>query len=45
MDGQVPFVGKVLHLIFNMDKMVGQEFEAGLADLKSLTEKSPSPTG
>jgi len=45
MDGQVPLVGKVLHLIFNMDKMVGGDFEAGLADLKALTEKSSSPTG
>ena len=45
MDGQVPFVGKVLHLIFNMDKMVGGDFETGLADLKALTEKASSPTG
>jgi hypothetical protein len=45
MDGNVPFVGKVIHLIFNMDKMVGQDFEAGLAALKALTEKSSSPTG
>jgi hypothetical protein len=42
MDGGVPFVGKVIHLIFSMDKMVGQDFEAGLADLKALTEKSSS---
>jgi hypothetical protein len=45
MDGEVPFVGKVLHLIINMDKMVGQEFDAGLADLKALTEKATTPTG
>jgi carbon monoxide dehydrogenase subunit G len=45
MDGGVPFVGKVIHLIFNMDKMVGQDFEAGLADLKALSEKTSSPTG
>jgi hypothetical protein len=42
MEGGVPFIGKVIHLIFNMDKMVGRDFEAGLADLKALTERSPS---
>jgi carbon monoxide dehydrogenase subunit G len=45
MDGEVPLVGKVLHLFINMDKMVGGEFEAGLADLKTLAEKSSPPTG
>jgi carbon monoxide dehydrogenase subunit G len=45
MDGGVPFVGKVIHLIFNMDKMVGQDFEAGLADLKTAVERSASPAG
>jgi carbon monoxide dehydrogenase subunit G len=44
-DGQVPFLGKVIHLIFDMDKMVGQDFEAGLADLKATAERSSSPTG
>jgi hypothetical protein len=42
MDGDVPFVGKVIHLIFNMDKMVGGDFDAGLAQLKTLAESSPS---
>ena len=36
---------KVIHLIFDMDKMVGQDFEAGLADLKATAERSSSPTG
>jgi hypothetical protein len=40
MDGGVPLVGKVIHLIFNMDKMVGRDFEAGLAELRTLTERS-----
>jgi hypothetical protein len=39
MDGDVPFVGKIMHLVFNMDKMVGREFEAGLADLRAMAEK------
>src|SRR5262249_62431710 len=45
MDGEVPLVGKVIHLFVNMDRMVGSEFEAGLADVKSLAEKSPPAAG
>jgi hypothetical protein len=32
-------MGKVMHLFMNMDKMVGKDFEGGLANLKRLTEK------
>jgi hypothetical protein len=39
MDGDVPFVGKIIHLFVDMDKMVGQEFAAGLADLKAQAER------
>ena len=39
MDGPMPFVSKVMCLFFNMDKMVGTDFEAGLASLKALAEK------
>jgi hypothetical protein len=39
MEGAVPFIGKVLHLIFNMDKMVGGQFERGLTDLKAIAER------
>ena len=35
MDGDVPFVGKLIHLFIDMDRMVGQEFAAGLAELKA----------
>jgi len=28
-----------VHVIFNMDRMVGQDFEAGLANLKALAER------
>ena len=42
MDGSVPFVGKLIHLVLNMDKMVGREFETGLADLKVLVERQAS---
>lgn len=39
MHGPLPFMGKVMHLFMNMDKMVGKDFEGGLANLKRLTEK------
>jgi len=39
MEGAVPFVGKVLHLVFNMDKMIGGQFEKGLAELKTIAER------
>jgi carbon monoxide dehydrogenase subunit G len=38
MIGQVNFLAKAFHLFMNMDKMVGGEFEKGLADLKSAVE-------
>jgi hypothetical protein len=45
MEGGIPFVGKLIHLIFSMDKMVGTDFETGLADLKSLAENLSSSKG
>lgn len=39
MNGRVPFMAKLMHIIFNMDKMVGSDFETGLANLKSIAEK------
>ena len=38
MTGDVPYFAKIVHLFFDMDSMVGKDFEAGLASLKSLTE-------
>ena len=40
MHGPVPYVSKILHMFFNIDKMVGGDFEAGLASLKAVAEKS-----
>ena len=40
MDGGVPLVAKVLHLFVDVDSMVGGAFEQGLADLKSVAERS-----
>jgi hypothetical protein len=41
--GPNPYLAKVMQLFFNMDKMIGKEFETGLANLKTLTEKRPGP--
>lgn len=40
MQGATPFIGKVMGVIFDMDKMVGGDFEAGLAELKTLAERA-----
>ena len=39
MRGPTPFMMKIMHLFMNMDKMVGKDFERGLANLKSVVEK------
>ena len=39
MDGKSPFVAKIMHTVFNMDRMIGKDFEAGLANLKAIAEK------
>jgi len=39
MHGENPFLGKVVQVFISMDKMVGSDFEAGLAALKKLAEK------
>lgn len=39
MHGPCPFVGKVMGLFFDMDKMIGKDFEDGLANLKAQAEK------
>ena len=39
MQGPAPYVAKIMHVFVNMDRMVGADFEAGLANLKSVAEK------
>jgi hypothetical protein len=39
MNGRQPYMFKVMSLFFSMDKMIGKDFETGLANLKSITEK------
>jgi|tagenome__1003787_1003787.scaffolds.fasta_scaffold20664861_2 hypothetical protein len=41
MHGPVPYFAKIMHLFIDMDRMVGGEFEAGLASLKAIAEKTP----
>jgi uncharacterized protein YndB with AHSA1/START domain len=40
MSGERPYIGKVMDVLFNMDRMVGGKFEEGLAKLKALVEKA-----
>lgn len=39
MQGACPFMGKVMGTIFNMDRMVGGDFETGLKDMKAAAER------
>lgn len=39
MFGPSPYLSKLIGLVFNMDRMVGGQFETGLVNLKSITEK------
>jgi hypothetical protein len=39
MQGPSPYITKVIQVFCDMDGMIGKEFEKGLADLKTVTEK------
>jgi uncharacterized protein YndB with AHSA1/START domain len=39
MTGSSPFMFKVMGLFTNMDKMIGKDFEAGLANMKAAAER------
>ena len=38
MEGQNTFIAKAVHMVMNMDKMVGGQFEKGLAAMKTAAE-------
>lgn len=38
MSGKNNFMGKAFCMVMNMDKMIGEQFEQGLANMKSLVE-------
>jgi hypothetical protein len=39
MFGPTPFIGKILHVFMDFDDMVGEDFAAGLAKLKLVSER------
>lgn len=39
MRGPMPYMSKLMSIFFNMDRMIGKDFEDGLANLKRTTEK------
>ena len=42
MDGKNNFISKAMTLFMNMDKMIGKDFEKGLADMKKVAEAAPA---
>ena len=43
MTGQNNFMAKAVHLFMDMDKMIGGNFEKGLAQMKAVVEAAPKP--
>ena len=39
MDGPSPYISKLMGVFFNMDRMIGRDFEIGLENLKAIAEK------
>jgi hypothetical protein len=39
MHGPSPYIAKLMDIFFNMDQMIGKDFETGLANLKTASEK------
>ena len=39
MTGPMPYVSKVMTIFASMDKMIGNDFEKGLGDMKIVAEK------
>jgi two-component sensor histidine kinase len=39
MQGRNNFIGKAMGLVFDFDKMIGADFEAGLAGIQTIVEK------
>lgn len=38
MNGHTPYIAKIVHVFLDVDRMVGRDFEAGLAKLKTIAE-------
>jgi hypothetical protein len=43
MDGKYNFIGKAICLFMDMDKMIGDNYEEGLANIKRIVEAEPQP--
>ncbi|MFZ5722200.1 MAG: SRPBCC family protein [Pseudomonadota bacterium] len=43
MEGKSPFIARLMCAFFDMDSMVGKDFEDGLINLKSLVERGALP--
>ena len=39
MFGNSAFMAKIMHVFVSMDKLMGKDFESGLANLKAVAEK------
>jgi hypothetical protein len=39
MTGETPYLAKIVHVLMPMEKMVGGDFEDGLANMKAIAEK------
>ena len=44
MHGPNSYIGKIMGVFIDMDKMIGTDFEAGLANLKSVAESKRQPS-
>ena len=44
MDGKKNFVTKAMSMIMDMDKMVGKDFEIGLANLNTVAQAATATT-
>jgi hypothetical protein len=40
MSGPMPYISKLMSVFMSMDKMIGKDFETGLANMKAAAEKS-----
>lgn len=40
MSGKNTFISKAFHLVMNLEKMIGPDFDQGLADIKKIAERS-----
>jgi len=41
MTGDKNFIAKAIHLVMNIDRMIGDQFDKGLAAMKTVAEAAP----